>query len=442
MTSYDVYSGDRTALAVKINSTQTSNIKLAAMSINGSTVAVANTGPGVIEITEEVEGALKREWIYFTTGTTNSDNTFTLSATGIQRDVSRTAASLTGSGTGQSFNKGATVRFVNFHYIYNQKADVDRAETITSAWTFGTAGEALFSGTDKAGLVVKSLTTTQRDALAAVTNGSIIYNSTLGQTQYYEGGAWVTNASGGSLSNGSTTVAGKFEEATVAEQGSATATGGTGARLLPAVANLVKAGAGAGDENKIAILNASGAYNVSVGGTGAVTLTANNVILGNGTNAVQFVAPGTSGNVLKSDGSTWTSGSQPSFSLAKRYLLTSDKTTTSGTFADIDGTNFTVSVSCTASTILIMTVSGAFGNSGANAMSLDFSVGGSRLGGTLGLVDFNAVAGSNHAISLSHTMVPGAGTITVKPQWRTTAGTATMVNSLATGVFTVLKLEP
>jgi hypothetical protein len=46
---------------------------------------------------------------------------------------------------------------------------------------------------------------------------------------------------------------------------------------------------------------------VSAGGTGAATLTANNVILGNTTSAVQFVAPGTAGNVLTSDGTTWAS---------------------------------------------------------------------------------------------------------------------------------------
>jgi hypothetical protein len=46
---------------------------------------------------------------------------------------------------------------------------------------------------------------------------------------------------------------------------------------------------------------------VARGGTGATTLTANNVILGNGTSAVQFVAPGTNGNVLTSNGTTWTS---------------------------------------------------------------------------------------------------------------------------------------
>jgi hypothetical protein len=46
---------------------------------------------------------------------------------------------------------------------------------------------------------------------------------------------------------------------------------------------------------------------VAYGGTGATSLTANNVLLGNGTSAVQTVAPGTNGNVLVSNGTTWTS---------------------------------------------------------------------------------------------------------------------------------------
>jgi hypothetical protein len=46
---------------------------------------------------------------------------------------------------------------------------------------------------------------------------------------------------------------------------------------------------------------------VADGGTGRSTLTANNVILGNGTSGVNFVAPSTSGNVLTSNGTTWSS---------------------------------------------------------------------------------------------------------------------------------------
>ena len=46
---------------------------------------------------------------------------------------------------------------------------------------------------------------------------------------------------------------------------------------------------------------------VSNGGTGLSTLTANNIVLGNGSNDVLFVAPGTSGNILQSTGTTWES---------------------------------------------------------------------------------------------------------------------------------------
>ena len=54
-------------------------------------------------------------------------------------------------------------------------------------------------------------------------------------------------------------------------------------------------------------LTLGGTLAVANGGTGATTLTANNVLLGNGTSAVQVVAPGTTGNVLTSDGTTWVS---------------------------------------------------------------------------------------------------------------------------------------
>lgn len=51
----------------------------------------------------------------------------------------------------------------------------------------------------------------------------------------------------------------------------------------------------------------TGTVPVVNGGTGLATLTANNVILGNGTSSPTFVAPSTSGNVLTSNGTTWQS---------------------------------------------------------------------------------------------------------------------------------------
>lgn len=56
----------------------------------------------------------------------------------------------------------------------------------------------------------------------------------------------------------------------------------------------------------------AGTLNVANGGTGQTSLTANNVLLGNGTSGVQVVAPSTTGNVLTSNGTTWTSSAPPS----------------------------------------------------------------------------------------------------------------------------------
>jgi hypothetical protein len=65
----------------------------------------------------------------------------------------------------------------------------------------------------------------------------------------------------------------------------------------------------------------SGTLAVAQGGTGATTLTANNVLLGNGTSAFQTVAPGTAGNVLTSNGTTWTSVAAAAFDSGTAMLF-------------------------------------------------------------------------------------------------------------------------
>ncbi|MDP4145634.1 MAG: hypothetical protein Q8936_14300 [Bacillota bacterium] len=40
------------------------------------------------------------------------------------------------------------------------------------------------------GILLPQLTTAQRDALINVTNGQMIYNTTLGSAQYFKAGAW------------------------------------------------------------------------------------------------------------------------------------------------------------------------------------------------------------------------------------------------------------
>lgn len=103
-------------------------------------------------------------------------------------------------------------------------------------------------------------------------------------------------------------------------------------------------GAVAASTGRFTTLNASGsvtftsALGVASGGTGAATLAANNVLLGNGTSAVQVVAPGTNGNILTSNGTTWVSSPAPatgvtSFQTSLGGLTPSTSTTGAVTLA-------------------------------------------------------------------------------------------------------------
>ena len=69
---------------------------------------------------------------------------------------------------------------------------------------------------------------------------------------------------------------------------------------------------------------------VQYGGTGLATIAANNLMVGNGTGAVSLIAPGTSGNVLTSNGTTWTSAASTPIVWAT-VKKTADQTVSSGT---------------------------------------------------------------------------------------------------------------
>lgn len=80
---------------------------------------------------------------------------------------------------------------------------------------------------------------------------------------------------------------------------------------VPAAAKMLLVSNGTDIVNAINYLATNAPLAVSSGGTGLATLTANNVILGNGTSTPSFVAPGTSGNYLTSNGTTWASAAPP-----------------------------------------------------------------------------------------------------------------------------------
>jgi len=67
----------------------------------------------------------------------------------------------------------------------------------------------------------------------------------------------------------------------------------------------------------------TGTLPVNNGGTGAATLTANSILVGNGTSAVAFVAPSSNGNVLTSNGTNWFSGAPPVSGVGAQVFTTS-----------------------------------------------------------------------------------------------------------------------
>ena len=129
---------------------------------------------------------------------------------------------------------------------------------------------------------------------------------------------------------------------------------------------------------------------VADGGTGASTLTANNVILGNGTSAVQFVAPGSSGNVLTSNGTTWTSAAAAAFDAGTVMLFAQ---TTAPTGWTKDTTNYNNSG--------LRVVTGAASTGG----SVDFTTAFASQTPT-GSVSITAVSGSAGATTLTTPQIP------------------------------------
>jgi hypothetical protein len=126
--------------------------------------------------------------------------------------------------------------------------------------------------------------------------------------------------------------------------------------------------------------NVTGTLPVANGGTGAATLTANNVLLGNGTSAVQTVAPGTAGNVLTSNGTTWTAAALPAGGLT--YIFTTTPVTATdkqGVLTDTSGGAFTVTLPATPSVGAQVVIADAGNNWGTNNLTVGRN--GSTIGG-------------------------------------------------------------
>ena len=115
----------------------------------------------------------------------------------------------------------------------------------------------------------------------------------------------VTNLNGGTSASASTFWRGDGSWAAPAGAGTVTSVAAT----VPSIFSI--SGSPITSSGTLAMTYSGTALPVANGGTSLTTLTANNVILGNGTSTPLFVAPSTSGNALMSNGTTWASQSIP-----------------------------------------------------------------------------------------------------------------------------------
>ena len=144
------------------------------------------------------------------------------------------------------------------------------------------------------------------------------------------------------------------------------------------------------------------------GGTGAASLAANNVLLGNGTSPVQTVAPGTAGNLLTSNGTTWVSTVPSSvYSGTSAQIFTS-----SGTF--------TIPAGITSVKATVLGGGGAGGNASGGSYYL-------TSGGAAGGLATKYFTGLTPGNTLSVTVGGAGGTSSVA------SGTETITTVSATG---------
>ena len=131
-------------------------------------------------------------------------------------------------------------------------------------------------------------------------------------------------------------------------------------------------------------------FAVASGGTGLATLTANNVLIGNGTSNVTFVAPGSNGNVLTSNGSAWTSAAAAAFDSGTIMLFAQTNAPTGWTKNTTTGDNSALRV-----TIGAASTGGSVGFTTAFASQTP-----------TGSVSITAVSGTAGATTLTTPQIP------------------------------------
>ena len=243
----------------------------------------------------------------------SADVTVTLTDTNSTQSARNLRLNLTGTtGGARSLILGSGCQIEKLYLVNNGCADAITVKNTTGAGIAVPAGKSMFvynNGTTVVDAVTHATSLTLGSALPVASGGtgststayaSLTTNVT-GTLPVANGGTGATSNAGTAFAlkganSDITSITGLTTALTVAQGGTgATSNAGTGFALKGANSDITS------------LTGLTTALTVAQGGTGAATLTSNNVLIGAGTSAVTFVAPGSSGNILTSNGTTWAS---------------------------------------------------------------------------------------------------------------------------------------